>query len=124
MEQEITLEKKVYSPWAYTENESEKSKINYEIFKELRDKANVISKDYGYGNFKAFVIILDKEHFKDLENEDASKERKEELLDELALIADNGNLCFGYKFIEKMDSCESWTGEKYKDVYKFRINTD
>ena len=27
-----TLEKKVYSPWAYTENEEDKCKINYELY--------------------------------------------------------------------------------------------
>ena len=34
-----TLEKKVYSPWAYTENESEKAKINSEIYQEIKGKA-------------------------------------------------------------------------------------
>ena len=32
-----TLEKKVYSPWAYTENEEDKCKINYELYEELKD---------------------------------------------------------------------------------------
>ena len=120
-----TLEKKVYSPWAYTENEEDKCKINYELYEELKDKAQVVGKASGYAHFVAMVVPTDKEHFKFLEDDSIhhNDERKKSL-DELALIADNGNLCFGYYYLGKLSSYTNWQGEKFENVYRFSINTD
>lgn len=122
---EQTLEKRVYSPWAFTENEDEKSKINYELFKELKDKAVVLEKSSGYAHFVAIVLPTDKEHFKWLEDDSIHhNDERKELLDELALIADNGNLCFGYAYLGKLSSYTDWQGKKYENVYRFKIYTD
>lgn len=62
------MEKIVYSSYAFTENESEKSKINREIYSELKEKYKCPDKV---------------------------------TLNELALICDGGNLCFGYSGSKK-----------------------
>ena len=100
------MEQKVYSAWAYTENSDEKTQINQKIYKELRDKVKIgyrdskikgmnISKDdlqnycclvpcgRGYGNVQ--YQIISNPH--NLSN------------DEIALVADGGNLCFGYRVV-------------------------
>src|SRR5699024_6377420 len=53
---EMSLEKRIYSPWAFTENEREKAKINYEIYKEIKDKAKVKWLGSGYGHKKYEVV--------------------------------------------------------------------
>ena len=122
---EQTLERKVYSPWAYTENESEKAKINRELYSELKDKVRIVGGSVGYGHHTYLIVPVDKEHFKDLENSWAElNNKKKELLDEMALIADNGNLCFGYTYLGKLTSYENSEGEKFDNVYRFRIYTD
>ena len=97
------LEKKVYSSWAFTENEKEKSKINNEIYEELKEKYKILK-------------VSDVDHRTptnvELEQNDIVISRKacyahgeyriykcpnEITLDELALICDGGNLCFGYR---------------------------
>ena len=35
------IEKRVYAPWAYTENEQEKGKMNSTIYRELKDKYKI-----------------------------------------------------------------------------------
>ena len=96
------MEKKVYSSWAFTENEDEKMKINMEIYKELKEKYKILK-------------VSDANHRiptnEELEKNDIVFSRKacyahgeyriykcpdELTLDELALICDGGNLCFGY----------------------------
>lgn len=95
------IEKKVYNGWAFTENESEKGKINREIYKELQGKYRILK-------------ISDISHIsrseEELKNNDIVYSREacylhgeyriykcpEELtFNELALICDEGNLCFG-----------------------------
>ena len=75
------IERRIYSGWAYTENEKEKARINYEIYKEIKDKAEVkwIRSLYGRQEYE----VVSNPH--NLNN------------DELALICDEGNLCFGYR---------------------------
>lgn len=96
------MEKKVYSEWAYTENEAEKAKINREIYNELKDKYKIAK-------------VSDIDHKTptedEINNNDIVYSRKacytrgeyriykcpDDLgTDELALICDDGNLCFGY----------------------------
>lgn len=95
----MSIEKKIYSLWAYTENEDEKCKINHEIFEELKPKtkqvyiSNPASEDdlnkymcyecvqNGYGHQK-YRILSNPHNFSTLQ---------------LALVCDKGNLCFGYR---------------------------
>lgn len=95
------MNKVVYNGWAFTENEQEKSKNNMEVYKELQDKYKILK-------------ISDWEHKspteEELENNDIVYSRKacykhgeykiykcpeEVTLNELCLICDEGNLCFG-----------------------------
>lgn len=97
------MEKKVYSSWAFTKNEDEKMSINREIYNELQEKYKILK-------------VSDIDHkaptSEELEQNDIVYSRKacyghgeyriykcpnEVTLDELALICDGGNLCFGYR---------------------------
>lgn len=75
------LEKKIYSSWAFKENEREKSAINYEIYEEIKDKAKVKCVGHGYAHAK-YEVLENPNNLSKLE---------------LALICDDGNLCFGYR---------------------------
>ena len=75
------MERKIYSPWAFTENEEEKAKINHEIYKEIKDKAKVKVFKTGYGH-TVYEVISNPDNLSTLE---------------LALICDGGNLCYGYR---------------------------
>ena len=102
------MEKKIYSSYAFKENESEMMKINGQIYEELKKKYKILK-------------VSDIDHkvptSEELEQNDIVYSRKacyghgeyriykcpnEVTLDELALICDSGNLCFGY------------SGSKYK----------
>lgn len=75
------LEKKIYSEWAFEENAVEKLKINKEIYQEIKDKAEVELVGSGYGHTK-YKVVSNPHNLSTLE---------------LALICDEGNLCFGYR---------------------------
>ena len=93
------MERKIYTPWAYTENEGEKSKVNQSIYQELKPKVKLFwgstqpTKEEeqkficykcdggGYSTTK-YSILSNPYNFSN---------------DELALICDRGNLCFGYR---------------------------
>lgn len=97
------VEKKIYSGWAYSKDEFEKRDMNYEIYKELNSKYKIklkyideslekLTDDYdviyrcsshSYGR-TSYVILKNGPDLSD---------------DELALIVDKGNLCFGYDLI-------------------------
>ena len=94
MTETVQLEKKVYSSWAYTENESEKAKINREIYQEIKGKAHCLGGNNGYGFNTNYMVVDDQEYFNNLEKEKG----KREVINQIALIADHGNLCFGYSF--------------------------
>lgn len=100
------IEKRIYSPWAYTENEKEKGCMNHEIYNELKDKYKIAHGMTMY-NFKTNrneeinldkydIVIQCTRHdygrniFRIIKNEPNLS------TDELALICDGGNLCFGY----------------------------
>lgn len=76
------LERKVYNSWAYTPDANEKAKINREIFNEIKDLAIVKRIGNGYANNIFSVVEKTERKLSD---------------DEKALIADSGNLCFGYR---------------------------
>lgn len=79
------LEKRVYSGWAFTANEDEKRKINHDIYCEIVHKAKVKFIGSGYATAK-FEVIANPHNLS---------------TDELALICDGGNLCFGYRVEDK-----------------------
>ena len=97
------MEKKVYSSYAFKENEKEMMKINRQIYEELEERYKILK-------------VSDIDHkaptSEELEQNDIDYSRKafyehgeyriykcpdEVTLDELALICDGGNLCFGYR---------------------------
>lgn len=75
------MEKRIYSGWAFSADEAEKAHINREIYEEIKDKAKVSLIKTGYAH-KVYEVVSNPENL--------SK-------DALALIADRGNLCFGYR---------------------------
>lgn len=94
------VERKIYSPWAFGENEKEKSSMNYAIYKEeFESKSKQFYGDnepteeelkqftcykcinHGYGH-NVYKIISNPHILSTLQ---------------LALICDHGNLCFGYR---------------------------
>lgn len=69
------LERRIYSSWAFTENEREKAKINKSIYKELMSKYICV---FGlYKRFDCLDISEDKESFINylIENKDENKEQ-------------------------------------------------
>lgn len=97
------MERKVYSSYAFEENEKEKMKINREIYNELKEKYKIL---------KCSDIEHKEPTSEDLEQNDIVYSRKAcyahgeykiykcpeaVTVDELALICDGGNLCFGYR---------------------------
>ena len=104
------MEKKVYSSYAFKENEKEMMKINRQIYEELEERYKILK-------------VSDIDHkaptSEELEQNDIVYSRKacyahgeyriyncpgEVTLDELALICDGGNLCFGYRGDKKFIS--------------------
>jgi hypothetical protein len=92
------VERKIYSPWAFTENSSDKAKMNCEIYQEIKDKAVKIYRE-GQATaelLKTKSVVLDYAHgyghtkYKVLSNPHNLTNTQ------LALICDDGNLCFGH----------------------------
>lgn len=97
------MEKKIYNSWAFTSNEQEKYQMNREIFQELRNKYKICK----------ISDVSHKEPTKEqLEENDIVYSRSAEYLQgdyriykcpdeistiQMALICDEGNLCFGYR---------------------------
>ena len=95
------IERIVYNGWAFTENEREKGKINSEIYEELKNKYKIL---------KIADIDHKTHNEEELNNNDIVYSRKacylqgeyriykcpdEITFNELSLICDDGNLCFG-----------------------------
>ena len=100
----MEIERKIYNSYAFTENEREKGAMNYQIYNEdLKPKAKQFYGDsqpteqdtkefacykcikHGYGH-TVYRILSNPHNFSTLQ---------------LALICDDGNLCFGYR----MEGC-------------------
>lgn len=100
------MEKKVYVEWAFKGNESEKARINREIYEELTQKYKI---HQGTERYNSETKQMEKINFDDYDlvyerkagyahGEYFIKKNTTNLTsDELALIFDGGNLCFGYK---------------------------
>jgi len=95
------VEKRIYSEWAFTENEKEKAKFNYEIYSEYKDnnifyhqwkgheaddqslKSQFVYENAGSGYAHTkYRVISNPNNLSTLQ---------------MALICDDGNLCFGYR---------------------------
>lgn len=100
------LKRKVYNQWAFTENESEKSKINHEIYEELKEKWRIASNTEFYNtktkqtekvNFDDYDLVYKRKAGYNRGEYTIHKNETTMTDDELALVFDGGNLCFGYK---------------------------
>jgi len=93
------MERKVYSPWAFTENEREKSKINYDIYlNDLNPQSKSFYKDIPTDEEKRTLMCYKVEKngygsttYKIFSNPNSLTNN------EMALVCDSGNLCFGYR---------------------------
>jgi hypothetical protein len=101
----INLEKKVYSSWAFTENESEKARINREIYNELKKKYKIYRHDLKINlvdgidvDFKDYDVVIGRKAGYNHAEYHVYKNAPKLSIDELALICDSGNLCFGYSY--------------------------
>ena len=99
------MENKIYSSWAFTENEQEKSKINNQIYNGLKQKYRVyrndmqiILNDGADLNFDDYDVIIGREACYHHGEYIVYKNVPQLTIDELALLCDGGNLCFGYNY--------------------------
>ena len=90
----MEIEKRIYPAYAFTENEREKSIMNSTIYKELKEKYRISR--YKVDNLDDYDIVLDctpgkyRSVYKVIKNNTHLSDL------ELALICDDGSLCFGY----------------------------
>lgn len=89
------IEKKVYEDWAFSENEDEKAKINMQIYKEICNKYR-ISRSSCECNFDDYDLVFDRIPGYNHSEYYIKKNVTCLTQDELALVCDEGNLCFGY----------------------------
>ena len=89
---------KVYSGWAFSENENEKAESNRQTYKEICKKWRV--KFIGWGgekiNSNDYDLILNRTAGYNHSIYHIFKNETDLSQDELALVCDEGNLCFGY----------------------------
>ncbi len=94
-----TITRKIYSPWAFTDNWQQKSIANSEIYQEIKDKAVIVYKNQQVTDdlLKSKTVIMPTgngyahANYKILSNPFKLSNI------ELALICDSGNLCYGYR---------------------------
>ena len=100
------LERKVYPSYAFKENESEKSRINHEIYEELKTKYRIAPSHERYNpetkkmepvNLDDFDLVYKRKAGYNHGEYTILKNETDLTSDEIALIMDGGNLCFGYK---------------------------
>lgn len=92
------LERKVYNGWAFTSNEDGKAQINREIYAELCKKYKISHKlPETEEEAEQYDIIVRycRSWYASCEYE-IIKKPQDVTDDEIALICDDGNLCFGY----------------------------
>ncbi|WP_315307410.1 hypothetical protein [Enterococcus devriesei] len=91
------IEEKIYEGWAFTEHESEKAKMNNKIYKELREKYRI---EHNFkqeiDNIEDYDVVLSRKAGYNHSVYTILKNEPELSRLELALIADHGNLCFGF----------------------------
>lgn len=100
----MSLEKKIYNSYAFSENEREKAKINYEIFKELESKYKVYRHGFSLNpdiDIKEYDIVIGRKPGYHHAVYNIIKNEPKLNTDELLLLCDGGNLCFGGSMIGK-----------------------
>ena len=88
------LLKIIYSNWAFTENGAEKGKINEEIYHSLMDRIKVAWTSKAIG--KGFDLVLTVEYVPGARKYTVHENNAHLTAEEIALIVDGGNLCFGF----------------------------
>lgn len=102
---------KIYKNWAFTENEREKAESNMNAYNELKEKYKIlIISKYGSEHRKPTeeelanndIVVSRRACYK--HGEYIVYKRPVELTDdEIVLICDRGNLCFGYTTSQHCD---------------------
>lgn len=93
----MELEKRIYSPWAFKKNEDKKAEINRKIFDELVEKHTFSLVSYGKEeNPEAYDVVIEYDIEYGRWEGTIIKNKPNLNTDELALLLDNGNLCFGH----------------------------
>ena len=94
------IQKKVYSQWAFQDDFEQKRDMNTQIYRELMEKHKVLvdctPHDEEYEKY--YDVILKFDGFGYANKKYLIHKNTAGLsMDELALICDGGNLCFGYR---------------------------
>lgn len=90
---------KVYVEWAFKENEQEKAKVNRETYKEINEKWRINRhEDFNQSeiNEEDFDLIIERTAGYNHATYRIIKNETDLTQDEIALVCDGGNLCFGY----------------------------
>lgn len=93
------MKSKIYSDYAFTAEHQQKADINYEIYKELKEKYKISITTLGSlykVNQSAFDVVLTRKQCYNSSKYRVFKNAPPLTTEELALICDGGNLCFGY----------------------------
>lgn len=97
------VEKKIYAPFAFTENEREKAQRNIEIYKELKEKYKVYRHDIKIDlkdgedcDFAEYDVVIGRKAGYHHSVYRIHKNAPNLSTAELALLCDHGSLCFGY----------------------------
>nr|DAY63164.1 MAG TPA: hypothetical protein [Caudoviricetes sp.] len=104
------MEKIVYESYAFTENEEEKMAINRQIYSELQKKYKILKvsdinhKEPTKEQLEHYDIVYSRKACYAHGEYRIYKCPESVSLDELALICDDGNLCFGYRGDKKFIS--------------------
>ena len=93
----MSVEKKIYSGWAFKENEDEKRKMNSEIYKELKAKYKILVRNGNLEEIEQYDFVARSKPGYHHTEYTILKKPEGMTKDEAALICDGGNLCFGYK---------------------------
>lgn len=92
------VEKQIYNGWAFTANEREKGKINREIHDELMKKYKIYRHDLRFipdVDLEKYDVVIGREPGYAHSKYNIIKNGPNLSTDELLLICDGGNLCFG-----------------------------
>lgn len=100
----MTVERKIYNGYAFSKNEAEKAKVNYEIHKELLEKYKVYRNDLYFNpevDVDKYEVVIGRQPDYKHAKYNIIKNEPELSLNELLLICDGGNLCFGGSLISR-----------------------
>jgi hypothetical protein len=94
----LEFEKKVYNGYAFTEGEREKSKINRDLYNELKSKYKVYRGDTTWNpevDTDQFDVVIGRKAGYAHAEYNIIKNGPNLSNDELLLLCDSGSLCFG-----------------------------